>query len=300
MKRRQVVLAGSAALAGLMTSQVVPRRLLAAEALPKVPRGRDPGGLKVGFIGAGINYTLPAIAQRLARDGEGEIIGFDFETGDLRPFERPAGAGGTLFASVILGEAGASTLIAVRPYPGQPTTLAAAIAMLMQTPARIAALDAAGTNIAEFAPFKEASSKARDLLIIVAAGSGETGADIDVTPSYPAAFGLPNVLVVTGTDPNGRLLEDSSWGRASVDVALPAVDLEATDFTGADARVSGQRYAVARATAMAARLKAVHPNLVGAGLKAKILEFATPNPATPAPVTKTGWIANPKRIAWLE
>lgn len=55
---------------------------------PRVPPGVDPGGVAVAIIGSGIDYTRPEIAARLARDGEGEIVGWDFTDNDRRPFER--------------------------------------------------------------------------------------------------------------------------------------------------------------------------------------------------------------------
>jgi len=283
-----------------------PRASEAQDALPKVPIGRDPGGVPVGFIGPGVNYTLPQIAQRLARDGEGEIIGFDFETGRMQPFDRWPGPGGmivrqgTPLANLLLREAGAATLIAIRHHPGHPESLAAAVSMLQRSRARIALMQASGPNPKDFITFRQVAELAKDMLFVVRAGDGDATADIDTQPSYPAAFGLANVLVVTGTDTKGRLLPGSSWGRATVDVALPAADLTVTDFAGTDIIVTGERYAAARATALAARLKAVHPDLGGARLKAKILEFARPDPAEPISRTKAGWIADPRRIAWLE
>ena len=53
---------------------------------PKVPAGIDPGLQPIAILTTGIDYTDPAIAARLARDGEGELIGWDFTENDRRPF----------------------------------------------------------------------------------------------------------------------------------------------------------------------------------------------------------------------
>lgn len=53
---------------------------------PKLPPGVDPGGLAMAVIGDGIDYTRPEIATRLARDGEGELVGFDLVDRDRLPF----------------------------------------------------------------------------------------------------------------------------------------------------------------------------------------------------------------------
>ena len=59
---------------------------------PRVPPGVDPGGVAVAIIGSGINYTRSRDrGKRLARDGEGEIIGWDFVDNDQEavPVLRP-------------------------------------------------------------------------------------------------------------------------------------------------------------------------------------------------------------------
>lgn len=69
-----ILAAGAAAIGGQPASK------------PKVPVGVDPGGFAVAVVGEGIDYWRPEIARRLARDGEGEIIGFDLVDGDRLPY----------------------------------------------------------------------------------------------------------------------------------------------------------------------------------------------------------------------
>ena len=49
---------------------------------PKLPPGLDPGGVAIVLLTTGIDYTKPELAVRLARDGEGELIGWDAVDGD--------------------------------------------------------------------------------------------------------------------------------------------------------------------------------------------------------------------------
>src|SRR5438093_11375417 len=125
---------------------------LAQEKKPPVPAGRDPGGVAIALISAGIDYTLPQVAQRLARDGEGELIGWDLEDGDRKPFDlsngstrQESGGDGTLIASLLSGARGLR-LVPVRVDPGNPVSLARAIAFVAQTPARVAVLPMWGTT----------------------------------------------------------------------------------------------------------------------------------------------------------
>ena len=98
---------------------------------------------------------------------------------------------------------------------------------------------------------------------------------------------------MTSADGFGRLAPGSNWGAVSVDVMLPAENLEIVDFRGASGTASGSSYAVPRLAALAARLLARNPGLGPAELKARILARATPSPFEPKRVVAAGWIPDP-------
>jgi hypothetical protein len=170
---------------------------------PPLPPGRDPGGIAMALISTGIDYTQPDVAARLARDGEGELIGWDAIDGDNRPLPprgpAPAawgpnwGGDGTLLARAV-GARG-RRLVPVRISPAQPASLALAVSFLAETPARIVAVPMWSALRAEWEPFQRAATRYSDLLFVVAAG--DEGKDLDADPVWPAAFGLGNVLVVS-------------------------------------------------------------------------------------------------------
>ena len=98
----------------------------------------------VAVIGAGIDYRRTEVAQRLARDGEGEMIGWDVIADDPRPLEAvpPLGlsmppSAGTRAAMILLGEAGATSLVPVRVPDGSLTALASGLAFVARTPAGV-------------------------------------------------------------------------------------------------------------------------------------------------------------------
>src|SRR5262249_36931844 len=172
---------------------------LAAARKPPLPPGRDPGGVAIALLTTGIDYTLPEVAQVLARDGEGELIGRDVADDDNRPraveLEARAnwGGDGTALAKA-LGSPG-RRLVPVRISPGDPISLARAVAFVAQTPARIVVVPMWSAAKSDWEPFRQAAVRFRDLLFILAAG--DEGRDIDAEPVWPAAFGLANALVVT-------------------------------------------------------------------------------------------------------
>ena len=222
---------------------------LAQGAKPSVPSGLDPGGVAIALIGTGIDYTLPLLARRLARDGEGEPIAWDLEDKDRKPFDKSKGGtrpewggDGTLVASLLLGTP-TLRLVPVRVDASDPVSVARAIAFVAQTPARVAVVPMWGTTRADWEPFRQAAVRFKDVLLVVPAGTG-------AEPVYPAALSLDNILAVT-------------QGTASADAA---------GFGGALSRVSGAVLAVAAAGMAAADLLAREPGLDAAALKRRLGE----------------------------
>lgn len=221
----------------------------AQDARPRVPPGRDPGGVAVALFSAGIDYTLPAVAARLARDGEGEIIAWDFENNDSRPFDRSMGGGSvewggdaTAIASAIIKDAGVR-LVAVRIVPAHSASLARAVAFVAQTPARVAVVPMWSSTRQEWEPFAQAAAHFKDMLFIVA--TSETA-----EPSYPAALKLENVMAVP----------PSRSGAESV------------GFGGAAQPLSGSQLAIVTASRAVAAALARNPKLGVAELKRLIAE----------------------------
>lgn len=161
-----------------------------AAADPVLPPGQDPGGHAIAVIGTGIDYTDPVISARLARDGEGDLIGWDFADGDNRPHGVPDSAEHAAVATV-LRDASAK-LIPVRIKPGEPHAFARALAFAAATPARHAVLVVLPASGAEWEILAEAMQRFPDLEVSilscpVAKGSAPasvSGPAIDV-PALP-------------------------------------------------------------------------------------------------------------------
>ena len=223
---------------------------------PRVPPGLDPGGVAVALISTGIDYTLPQLAGRLARDGEGEIIGWDFADGDQWPFATRQAGAGTALARIIIGEAPDARLIAVRVDPEQPGSLMRAMAFVGMTPAQIVLVAVDSPFQGDLGPFREAARHFNRLLIIVPA-DGESPALAE------AASSLDNALVVAAAD-------GPQATGAVMTIAPPAS--AAADQDGISA--SPDTAAAARAAGGAAGDAARAPSRDGAGLKQAVRERA--------------------------
>src|SRR5690606_7571840 len=160
---------------------IAPTELASGGSDPRVPPGTDPGGVAGAVISPGIDYTQPNIAARLARDGEGEIIGWDFVEDDAFPFAPAESDGnGTAFASVLLAEAPGARLVPIRIDLERPATLLLSIAFINQTPARVVVLTSDGLRPEHRSAIHQAVSQFDRLLIIMADGEGRGHTASDV------------------------------------------------------------------------------------------------------------------------
>lgn len=232
---------------------------------PRVPIGIDPGGVLIAIAAVtGIDYTQKDISDRLARDGEGELIGWDFVDDDRQPFAAAAaGTAATDLARAVLSQAPGSRLAVFRSKNGDKITLGKLAVYAARSRSRILLLTIASGERSEWEAFAEVVAHFKEMLVIVPADAG--------TASFPAALGLPNILSV-------------SVGPAS---GQPAPSPFQPDLTIAP-DAGGSHAAAARIAALAAGIAAAETASDGARLKQRLLAMArsglanTPRPA-PAP-----------------
>ena len=238
----------------------------------------DPG-IRVALVDSGVNYLLPNIASRLARDTHGTLVGFDFWDLDGRPFDaNPARSAfhpqrhGTRTASLILEEAPIAVLVPYRYPRNAMSRMPDLVQHAAAAGVRIMNISMGSRRRSEWADFEAAARAHPEMLFVVSAGNA--GADIDENSVYPASLPLGNLLTVTSSDHSGLPARGSNWGRESVDLAVPAEQVLVTGFNGRPREVSGSSYAAARVSALAACLLAAHPRWTAPELKSAILARA--------------------------
>jgi len=246
------------------------------------PLPQDTGrsdGLRVALIDSGVNYTLPEIANALALDEHGKLIGYDFWDQDSTPYDaNPARSPffvqrhGTRTASILLREAPDIALVPYRYPRPDMTRMAQLIEHAASHSVRIIGMPLGSNNYKEWLAFGEAASAHPEILFIVSAGNN--GRDIDINPVYPAALEHDNILVVTSSDDFIHPAERTNFGKISVDYLVPAENIDATDYNGSAISVSGSSYAVSRITALAARLLTKNSDQSISELKENIDRFS--------------------------
>ncbi len=201
--------------AGLL---LLPLRAMGARTnKPRVPPGRDPGGVAVALLTSGLDYTAADIAARLARDGEGELIGWDQVDGDRRPYAPDGNAAatwdgvGTALARALVATE-TIRLIPIRVEPLHQQALAQALAFAAATPARFV-LVPAWYDRPEIAVVLQQAARLFPQLVIIAPAQERPAQGPDASGKSPAAD-APNLLIV------------SAFATADADIAveLPADD----------------------------------------------------------------------------
>lgn len=182
---------------------------------PRVPAGKDPGGAAVALLTRGLDYTRPEIAKLLARDGEGEMIAWDFVDNDNRPFVK--GEGGEADVALALGVAGGVRIVPVRIDPGDSVSLARAVVFASKTPARVLLVPFSSGDKDHWETFAAAVRHLPNLVVVVPATDGKGAA-----PSFPAALELPNAVAVANRKGLEGLKSDLVIERPSPEEAVVA------------------------------------------------------------------------------
>jgi subtilisin family serine protease len=117
----------------------------------------------------------------------------------------------------------------------------------------------------ELAILKEAEKKG--ILVVCAAGNESANIDIKSNAFYPAAYGLSNVIVVSGYDENLKLVDSSNFGKNSVDIAAPGKRIKSSLPLNRAGFLTGTSQATPFVTGVAALLKSRDKSLTPAALK---------------------------------
>lgn len=254
---------------------------------PKVPPGQDPGGLAIALIGGGIDYTQPALAARLARDGEGELIGWDVVDNDRAPFAAAAnpqelGQGvtdATVLSTLLLSAYAKGRLVPVRAPSQDPQALAKAIAFATGTPARIIAIALPLDSVPMRAVIQQASERFKDFLFVVAGDVPTVPAAAPQQIPLPSLMNRPNVLVVAAMAEVADKPLDQVIASADL-VVLPRGNAMFGNAMAGPPRNGLE--AVALAAAASACQGHGRPPLLGSAAKAVTLDAAQPMQQAPA------------------
>lgn len=223
----------------------------------------------VAVIDTGVDLSHPDIRENLwiGTSGNGQLIkGFDLVSGGFTP--QDIDGHGTHVAGVIgatadnaLFVSGVAWEVSIMPVKvfddfgvgtlsdiiqGVNTAVANGASILNMS----LGISGGGEN-SDSDSFYKMLKNARDYGprgVLVVASAGNDGADTDLTPSFPAAYNLSNIISVAASDSDDNLAGFSNFGAVSVDLAAPGDDILSTLPQSVDASRTG----VLSGTSMAA------------------------------------------------
>ncbi|RMD96440.1 MAG: hypothetical protein D6814_11380, partial [Calditrichaeota bacterium] len=102
---------------------------------------------------------------------------------------------------------------------------------------------------------------ARDKNALFVAAAGNESNDNDRNANYPSNYDIENVLAVAASDRNDRMASFSNFGRTTVDLAAPGVDVLSCQPRNRYQRLSGTSMATPHVSGAAALVMAQFPGL---------------------------------------
>ncbi|MBN1309699.1 MAG: S8 family serine peptidase [Chitinispirillaceae bacterium] len=240
----------------------------------------------LAVIDTGIDYLHPDLAANLWRnpgeipgnnrddDDNGfidDLYGWSFAEGNADPIDRFYH--GTHVAGIIgavanngRGIAGIMHSVSIMAVKGLgdsgfgwSSSLIAGIYYAVDNGARIINASWGGGGRMEAMIDALAYAESRGVIFVAAAGNYRR--DNDVSPFYPASYEGSNVVSVAATDTKDSLAWFSHWGRESVDLFAPGVDIFSTVLRGDYAPETGTSMAAPHVAGALGLLASFAPSL---------------------------------------
>jgi subtilisin family serine protease len=244
-----------------------------------LPNPSNSKEIKVAVIDTGVDYSHPDLKNQMlineieAKGKPGvdddqngyvdDIYGYDFKNKESDPMDDDVDFHGTHCAGVIAAEHNKIGIAGLLPK-GKILALKAIGPSRSGTTGTyidvISAIDYAilrgvhiisnsyGSTDSYSRALEEAIEKANANGIIFVAAAGNDNSNNDNKPHYPSSYKIPNVISVGAISENGKIADFSNYGKTSVDVLAPGVDIFST--------IGKNNYAAYNGTSMATPLVA--------------------------------------------
>jgi subtilisin family serine protease len=272
------------------------------------PSHRGDKQMVVAVIDTGIDYNHEDLSFNVWRNPsptKNDVAGYDFIHNDGLPFDDQGH--GTHCAGTIgavggngKGLSGVNQRVSIMGLKflsaeGSGTTDGAiqAIDYAVKNGAKVLSNSWGGPGGAENKALYDAIERARAAGVLFIAAAGNDGKDNDNPDdaSYPAGFDNENLISVAATDQNDKMAFFSNYGRRTVHVAAPGVNVYSLAPGGGFATMSGTSMACPHVAGAAALLWSKNPTWDFKKVKETLLNTVDAVPAL-VPRTVTGGRVN--------
>jgi thermitase len=132
--------------------------------------------------------------------------------------------------------------------------------------------------------------------ILFVAAAGNSSANSDKNPHYPAGYDLPNVISVAATDRKDQLAGFSNYGPKSVHIAAPGREILSTWLKGDFREASGTSMATPEVAGVAALIVSQNREITVAQLRERLLKSVDKLPALDGKVSSGGRLNAAKAV----
>jgi subtilisin family serine protease len=264
---------------------------------PEAWEKKTGGDIIVAVIDTGVDYKHPDLASnmwinkgeipnnRIDDDKNGyidDVYGYDFVNKDGDPFDdhyHGTHVAGTIAASGnnnkgVVGVSWTAKIMAIKFLSkrgsGSISGAIAAIRYATKMGAKISnnSWGGGGRSQALHDAIKQAE-KAGQLFV---AAAGNYAKNNDTKPHYPSSYKLDNIIAVAATDHNDQLARFSHYGRTSVDLGAPGVNIYSTIPRSGYKYLNGTSMATPQVSGALSLLLATCPQLTATQAKKIILD----------------------------
>lgn len=123
---------------------------------------------------------------------------------------------------------------------------------------------------------KDAIQAHQDEGILFLAAASNDGQDNDIVMNYPSSYPLANIVAVAATDHNDEKAWFSNYGKRTVHVSAPGVDILSTVLNNDYEKMDGTSMATPFAAGLAGMIKAYNPELNYIEVKNLLMAGGTP------------------------
>ncbi|NCN27622.1 S8 family serine peptidase [bacterium] len=139
---------------------------------------------------------------------------------------------------------------------------------------------------------KESIERAEAANILFVAAAGNSSADNDAEPAYPASYDVPNVVSVAAIADDGSLASFSSYGKRSVHIAAPGVNIQSTSTNNSYKSLSGTSMACPHVVGAAVLMLDYDSEMNYADLKERLIASSVKNSGLKKKVANGGAVLN--------
>lgn len=250
-----------------------------AEAAWKKAGNKGSNKVLVAVIDTGVDYNHESLKPNM-------VPGYDFKENDADPYDKTSAQNpghGTHCAGIIgatglveNGIVGLSPNVSIMPLrflgedgSGDLNAGIKSIDYAIKSGAKVISASWGATiGRAQAQPLVEAVKRADDAGVTFVVAAANDGRNNDVTEVYPANAGFPNSIAVAASGPSDEKPNWSNYGKRTVHVAAPGLNIMSTLPKNGYGNLSGTSMATPLVSGLVALLMSQDPTLTGAQARA--------------------------------